>query len=82
MKIVGLGRAGCGIAKAFSKFPQYETVGIDCEKEADITIKKRKSHEEYDTHFPNLKRKLKFTGEEMLLITSGVGKISGGVLRL
>ena len=79
---MGLGRAGCGIAKAFSKFPQYKTVGIDCEKEADITIKKRESHEEYDTHFPNLKRKLKFTNEEVLLITSGVGKISGGVLRL
>jgi hypothetical protein len=82
VKIVGLGRAGCSIAKAFSKFPQYETVGIDCEKEADITIKRRKNHEEYDNNFPNLKRKLKFIKEDVCVIVCGAGRISGGVLRL
>ena len=82
MIIIGLGKAGCNIAKAFSKFPQYETYTIDTHKEADITIKKRKNHEEYDAHFPNLKRKLKFTNEEVLLIVAGSGQISGGCLRL
>jgi len=82
VKVVGLGKAGCNIANAFSKFPQYETYGIDTAKEADITIKKRKNHEDYDAHFPNLKKKLKFTGAEVLVVVCGSGEISGGSLRL
>ena len=82
MKIVGLGKAGCNIAKAFSKFPQYETYGIDTSKDADITIKKRNSHEDYDKSFPSLKRKLKFTDNDVYVVTAGAGQISGGVLRL
>ena len=82
MKVIGLGAAGCNIARAFSKFPQYETYGIDIHREADITIKPRQSHEEYDDKFPNLKRKLKFNKEEICVVVCGSGKISGGVLRL
>jgi len=82
MIIVGLGNAGGNIARAFSKYPQYTTISIDTTKEADITIRKRASHEEYDTHFPNLKKKLKFFNSDILLAVAGSGKISGGVLRL
>jgi len=82
MKVIGLGSAGCNIANAFSKFPQYEAYGIDVSKEADITIKERKTHEEYDAHFPSLKRKLKFSGEEILVVVAGAATISGGILRL
>jgi hypothetical protein len=82
MRVVGLGRAGCNIAAAFSKFPQYETYGIDTNDDADITIRPKTSHEEYDAKFPNLKRKLKFTGEDVLVVVAGSGSISGGVLRL
>jgi hypothetical protein len=82
MIIVGLGTAGCNIAKAFSKFPQYETYSIDTHKDADITIKKRATHEEYDEHFPKLKRKLKFSGEDVTVVICGSGLISGGSLRL
>ena len=82
MKIFGLGQAGCRLAKAFAKFPQYETVGIDVTREADITIKKRSSHEEYEKHFPSLKRKLDFEDEQVCVAVCGVGAISGGVLRL
>jgi len=80
--VVGLGRAGCNIARAFSKFPQYETYGIDTTEDADITIRKKESHEEYDTHFPILKRKLKFKEADVLIVVAGSGKISGGILRL
>ena len=80
--MVGLGRAGCNIARAFSKFPQYETYGIDTTEDADITIRKKESHEEYDTHFPILKRKLKFKEADVLIVVAGSGKISGGILRL
>lgn len=82
MKIVGLGSAGCNIAKAFSKFPQYDTCGIDVHRDADITIKKRATHEEYDEHFPSLKRKLKLTGDDVWVVVCGAGTISGGILRL
>tara|TARA_R110002074_G_C12384415_1_gene652712 strand:+ start:187 stop:1044 length:858 start_codon:yes stop_codon:yes gene_type:complete len=82
MRVVGLGRAGCNIAAAFSKFPQYETYGIDTTDDADITIRPKTSHEEYDAKFPNLKRKLKFSDEEVLVVVAGSGSISGGVLRL
>lgn len=82
MRVIGLGSAGCKLAKAFSKFPQYETIGIDIHEDATITIKKRNSHEEYDAHFPNLKKKLRFSNEDVLVITAGSGQISGGALRL
>jgi hypothetical protein len=82
MRVVGLGRAGCNIADAFSKFPQYQTYGIDTTDEADITIRGKSSHEEYDAKFPNLKRKLRFSDEEVLVVVSGSGMISGGSLRL
>jgi len=82
VKIVGLGRAGCSIAKTFSKFPQYKTCGIDTSKDADITIKVRESHEAYDEHFPNLKKRLKVINSDVYVIVAGSGKISGGILRL
>ena len=82
MRVVGLGKAGCNIAKAFSIFPQYETHGIDTHDSATITIRSKKSHEDYDESFPNLKRKLKFTNEDVLVVVAGAGTISGGTLRL
>jgi hypothetical protein len=82
MIVIGLGTAGCKIAKAFSKFPQYESYGIDTTKESDVTIKERQSHEEYDKHFPSLKRKFKFTNSEVLVAVCGSAQISGGILRL
>lgn len=82
MIVVGLGKAGCNIAKAFSKFPQYETFGIDTDESADITIRKKSSHEDYDENFPNLRRKLKFSNEDVSVIIAGSGLISGGSLRL
>lgn len=82
MKVIGLGRAGCSIAKAFSKYPQYKTCGIDVTKTADITIKKRNGHEEYEKHFPNLKKKLELTNESVTVVIGGSGEISGASLRL
>ena len=82
MVIIGLGRAGCNIAKAFSKFSQYETYSIDANKDADITIKKRNSHEEYDAHFPSLQKKLKFDDNNVIVVVAGSGHISGGTLSL
>ena len=82
MRVVGLGKAGGRIAKAFSKFPQYTSFSIDTDESATITIRPKKSHEDYDENFPNLKRKLKFNNEDVLVVVAGAGRISGGVLRL
>ena len=82
MIVIGLGKAGCSIARVFAKFPQYETYGIDTAKEADITIRKRKSHEDYEKNFPSLKKKLKFSNQDVTVVIGGSGMISGGTLRL
>jgi hypothetical protein len=82
MIIVGLGKAGCNLARVFAKFPQYKTYGIDTSSDADITIKKRTSHEAYEKHFPSLKKKLKFSNEDVTVIVGGSGLISGGTMRL
>ena len=82
MRIVGLGTAGCNITKAFSKFPQYHTYTIDTHESADITIRKKNNHEDYDANFPNLKRKLRFTNDDVTIIVAGSGAISGGILSL
>jgi len=80
MIVVGLGKAGRNIAKAFSKFPQYETFTIDTNDDASIMIEECSSHEEYDAKFPHLE--LDIQNEEVLVVIAGAGKISGGSLRL
>lgn len=80
MIVVGLGKAGRNIAKAFSKFPQYETFTIDTNDDASIMIEEYSSHEEYDAKFPHLE--LDIQNEEVLVVIAGAGKISGGSLRL
>jgi hypothetical protein len=82
MNIIGLGKAGCNIAAAFSKFPQYHTVKIDVGKDADVTIKGRKNHEDYDTHFPSVISRLKLREGPVQVVLCGAGKISGGSLQL
>ena len=82
MNIIGLGHAGCQIAQAFSKFPQYNTWGVDINKEADITIKEQSSHVGYDETFPSLKRRISLEEGPVYVITCGAGDISGGILRL
>ena len=80
---MGLGKAGCNIAKAFSKFPQYDKcIGIDTTDEADITIRPKKNHEEYDEKFPDIRRKLRYRDQDVTVVTCGGGMVSGGILRL
>ena len=80
MIVVGLGKAGCNIAKTFSKFPQYEIFAIDTNDDASIMIEECSSHEAYDAKFPDLE--LDIQNEEVLAVIAGAGKISGGSLRL
>jgi hypothetical protein len=82
MKIIGLGKAGCSIAKTFSKFPQYNVIKIDADGEPDIIIDRQLDHEGYEAHFPDIQNKLLPQGEDTLVIVCGAGRISGGILRL
>ena len=83
MNIIGLGKAACAITRRFDKFPQYTCICIDSEKPSDITIRKKKTHDEYDASFPNVMRRLKLTpNEPVLVIIGGSGAISGGCLQL
>ena len=83
MNIIGLGRAGCHIAKYFENYDQYKTFCID-EEDKDyrnfIKVKSQISHEEYEKKYKKLN--LESLEGETTLILSGSGKISGCVLRI
>lgn len=84
MNIVGLGSAGCKIAKEFENYSQYKTFFIDTENkegfENFFKVEERTSHEEYEAKYKDLDLQ-KIEGETTL-ITAGTGKITGILLRL
>jgi len=84
MNIIGLGRAGCAIADAFSKFPQYEVYKFDTGLEGDncFDVPRQKSHEAYEKNFPSFKTRLKKIKGEVIFVLCGAGTITGSALRL
>ena len=82
MNIIGLGQAGCNLARKFAKYPQYNAYTIDVTDDADIKIDEHSTHEEYDQSFPKISEKLKLNEDGCLVIVCGAGKISGGILNL
>ena len=84
MKVVGLGKAGCAIADAFSKFAPYEVYKFDTGIKGPncFHVTKRKNHEEYEAKFPSYKKKIKNISGEVLFVMAGSGDITGCCLRL
>ena len=86
MNIIGLGKAGCNIADAFAKYPQYSIFKIDDDfkssEEHVYTIAKRGSHEEYEEKCPNFEEFFKAIDEDVLLVFSGASTVSGCALGL
>ena len=83
--IIGLGNAGCNIAKAFMKYPQYDVYGIDSEHHQMPNFKqisKCKSHEEYEAQCPDLTYFFRETKPPYLFVLGGGGTISGASLRI
>ena len=83
MNILGLGSAGCQIAKSFENYEQYEIFCIDTENKGYPTflpVEVQNSHEDYEKNYKKLN--LNDCVGETTLILSGAGKISGCVLRL
>lgn len=87
MNVVGLGSAGCRIAKNFEKYPQYNVYCIDedLKKTAKtFGITKRGSHQEYDTKQIRMTRFVNGMKEskDCLFIMAGSGNISGASLQV
>jgi len=84
MNVIGLGGAGCKIAKQFENFPQYNVFFIDTDNKNDeknfIKVKEQKTHEEYELNYKQINTK-KIKGEATVIF-AGSGKISGTILRL
>jgi hypothetical protein len=85
--IVGLGKAGCAIADAFSKYPQYKVFKIDSEdlnRDAKRTklLKRLSSPEMYESKVPSMKTFFKSATNDVLFVVSGSGMISGATLRI
>ena len=82
--IVGLGKAGCGIADQFAQYPQYKIYKIDVGlKKAPrcYSFPKYDHPEKYEENCPNLKRFFKDIKDDVLFVTS-CGFISGALLRI
>ena len=87
MNVVGLGNAGCKIAKYFERYPQYNVFIIDeglKKTSKSLGITKRATHEEYDKKQIRMTRfvdQMPDTGE-CLFIMAGSGNITGASLQV
>ena len=87
MNVVGLGNAGCKIAKYFEQYPQYNVFTIDeglKKTSKSLGITKRATHEEYDKKQIRMTRfvdQMPNTGE-CLFIMAGSGNITGASLQV
>jgi hypothetical protein len=84
MNIIGLGKAGCNIADAFAKYPQYKIykidVGIEGKKCYDVN--KQPGPEEYERNTPSLKTFFRGLKGESFFVVGGSGDISAMSLRI
>ena len=78
MLIIGLGEAGCNVAKHFKQHEQYH---VECLDEGS-GIKKQKTAEQYDSIDYRPRKKAIKSASEGLLIVCGSGKVAGASLRV
>jgi len=83
--IIGLGNAGCNVAKKLAAYEQYKLYYINTEDISEKKLKiisKQQSFEDYEDKFPSMKTFLKHSTSPYTVILGGSGSISGCVLRL
>jgi hypothetical protein len=87
--IIGIGGAGCNLAEKFAEYPQYKVLKIDSESrpfdwlgKGFKLIPKQPSVEDYEKNCPVLDDLVRESGDEILFIIAGGGKISGAALRI
>jgi len=84
-KIIGLGGAGCNLAKQFTKYPEYEVYQIDCTDSTEsnfFQMKEYKTAEDYEKHCPDFTDFFKGISGEALFVLCGASCISGASLRI
>jgi hypothetical protein len=85
-KIIGLGTAGCRLAKQFSKYPQYTSYYIDSGQVGKncYNLKEQPSHELYESNCPDLTEFFSEVSadDEILFILGCSGRVSGTSLRI
>jgi len=83
--IVGIGKAGCDIADAFSKYGTYDVYKIDTGIENSsnsLGLPARDTHEEYEKNTPDISELLSSIESDVLVVVSGAGKVSGITLKV
>lgn len=76
--LVGIGNTGCKLVAQLQKYPQYKAIEIDVDK----GIKKQKTPEDYEKSCPSFKKKFSSIKEEVWVMLSASGTISGITLRV
>ena len=85
--VLGLGSAGCAIAEAFSRYPQYKILKVDSRFEQDsdhcYELEAGLTHKEYEAAVPDMSEFFsQVEGDSVLFIVGGGGYISGASLKL
>tara|TARA_Y100000310_G_scaffold30201_1_gene28741 strand:+ start:2551 stop:3411 length:861 start_codon:yes stop_codon:yes gene_type:complete len=82
--VVGLGSAGCNIADAFAKYPQYKTYKIDVGLTGQncFNFPPVSSHKECEDKCPPMEDFFKDVAGEVLFVVGGSGTISGASLKI
>jgi len=83
--LIGLGKAGCNIVKAFSKYPQYGCYYVDSDHRNEnkfFLVEKQKGVEEYEMNCADFGSFFEDVTDDILLVVGGSGAISGLSLRL
>lgn len=82
--IVGLGAAGCNIAKLFEKYSQYKVYKIDThlDEENCFCLEEKDSPESYEKTCPDLESFFSKIQGDTLFIVGGGGNVSGASLRI
>ena len=83
--IIGVGKAGCNIADAFSKYGTYEVYKIDAGIESNLHslgLPACDTHEEYEKNTPDISGFVSNVESDVLVVVSGAGKVSGVTLKV
>lgn len=86
MNVIGLGSAGCALAKKFSQYPQYTVYYLDTETHKEdgafYQFQEYAKPEDYEANCPDLKLFFDDLSDDVLFIVGGSGFISGASLRI
>jgi len=98
MNVIGLGTAGCAVAEALSKYPQYTSYKINTGIEGDFdflegygdsnevsrvfNIREQDNPEGYEESAPLMKAFFRDVKDEVVFVVSGGAKVSGACLAI